>query len=329
MVLAIGIACELSRMVPAAYHAGMAAQIIDGVALAKSHRERVAERVRALSERAGPGLRGGGGAVRLDAVLVDSGDSSARLYSENQSKACQALGIDYRLHLLPGSATFDDIAGRVLLLSADETVSAIMLHVPLPESVDPYRVQRLIAPDKDVEGVNPANIGNVVYGRSSLAPCTGLATVKMIESTGVDLRGKRCVVVGASDVVGKPIAVLLMRQDATVISCNKATWGLEELCRSADVLVAAAGVPGLITAAMVKPGAIVVDVGVNRVPGPDGKMKTVGDVAFEEVSRVAGWVSPVPGGVGPMTVAMLLVNVVEACERRYTTRLGSVRGSNP
>lgn len=298
----------------------MAAQIIDGVALAKSHRERVAERVRALTERAGPG------AVRLDAVLVDSGDSSARLYSENQAKACQALGIDYRLHLLPGNASFDDIAGRVLLLSADETVSAIMLHVPLPEGVDPYRVQRLIAPDKDVEGVNPANIGNVVYGRSSLAPCTGLATVKMIESTGVELRGKRAVVVGASDVVGKPIAVLLMRQDATVVSCNKWTEEIGELCRGADVLIAAAGVPGLVTAPMVKPGAIVVDVGVNRVRATDGKVKTVGDVAFDEVRAVAGWVSPVPGGVGPMTVAMLLLNVVEACERRFAARVGSVKG---
>jgi methylenetetrahydrofolate dehydrogenase (NADP+)/methenyltetrahydrofolate cyclohydrolase len=298
----------------------MAAQIIDGVGLARSHRERVAERVRALTERAGAS------AVRLDAVLVDSGDSSARLYSENQAKACEALGIDYRLHLLPGSATFDDIAGRVLLLSADETVSAIMLHVPLPRGVDPYRVQRLIAPEKDVEGVNPANIGNVVYGRSSLAPCTGLATVKMIESTGVDLRGKRCVVVGASDVVGKPIAVLLMRHDATVVSCNKWTLGIEEMCRGADVLVAAAGVPGLITGSMVKAGAIVVDVGVNRVPGSDGKMKTVGDVAFDEVKAVAGWVSPVPGGVGPMTVAMLLVNVVEACERRFAARVGGVGG---
>ncbi len=301
----------------------MAAQIIDGIALAKSHRDRVAERVRSLVARAGPA------AVRLDAVLVDSGDSSARLYSENQAKACAALGIDYRLHHLPGTATFDDIAGRVLLLSADETVSAIMLHVPLPPTVDPYRVQRLITPDKDVEGVNPANIGNVVYGRSSLAPCTGLATVKMIESTGVDLKGKRVVVVGASDVVGKPIAVLLMRQDATVISCNKWTWGIEDLCRAADVLVAAAGVPGLVTAAMVKPGAIVIDVGVNRIPGPGGKMKTVGDVSFDEVKDVAGWVSPVPGGVGPMTVAMLLVNVVEACERRLMARVGSADAPNP
>ncbi len=301
----------------------MAAQIIDGVALAGSHRERVGARVRSLLARAGPG------AVRLDAVLVDSGDSSARLYSENQAKACRALGIDYRLHQLGGSATYDDIAGRVLLLSADEMVSAIMVHVPLPQAVDPYRIQRLITPDKDVEGVNPANIGNVVYGRSSLAPCTGLATVKMIESTGVDLKGKRAVVVGASDVVGKPIAVLLMRHNATVVSCNEWTQGIEELCASADVLVSAAGVPGLIKGSMVKPGAIVVDVGVNRVPGPDGKMRTVGDVAFDEVKGVAGWVSPVPGGVGPMTVAMLLVNVVEACERRFAARAGEEQGTNP
>lgn len=298
----------------------MSAQIIDGVALARVHRERVAERVRGLAARLGPG------SVRLDAVLVDSGDSSARLYAENQAKACGELGIEYRLHQLPASATFDDIAGRVLLLSADDAVSAIMLHVPLPDGVDPYRVQRLIAPEKDVEGVNPANIGNVVYGRSSLAPCTALATIKMIESTGVDLQGKRAVVVGASDVVGKPIAVLLMRQDATVVSCNKWTWGMQALCASADVIVAAAGVPGLITRDMVKPGAIVIDVGVNRIPGADGKTRTVGDVRFEEVREVAGYVSPVPGGVGPMTVAMLLVNVVDACELRHSARTRSVKG---
>ncbi len=137
----------------------------------------------------------------------------------------------------------------------------------------------------------------------------------MIESTRVELRGKKVVVVGAGDVVGKPIAVLLMRQNATVISCNKWTQGLPELARSADVLVAAAGVPALVTREHVQPGAIVVDVGVNRVPGPDGRMKTVGDVNFDEVREIAGWLSPVPGGVGPMTVAMLLLNVVEAAER--------------
>lgn len=285
----------------------MTARLIDGKALAATHREHIARRVATVRAR--------GGVVRLDAVLVDSGDTGARVYAESQGRTCRELGIDYRLHQLPSASRFDDIAGRVLLLSSRDDVHAIMVHMPLPEGVDAYEIQRRIDPDKDVEGVNPANIGNIVYGRSSLAPCTALATLKMIESTGVPLRGSRAVVIGASDVVGKPIAVLLMRQDATVISCNKFTHGLADLARSADVLVAAAGVPGLVTPELVKPGAIVIDVGVNRVPGPDGRTVTVGDVLFDEVRKVAGWVSPVPGGVGPMTVAMLLLNVVEACER--------------
>jgi methylenetetrahydrofolate dehydrogenase (NADP+)/methenyltetrahydrofolate cyclohydrolase len=303
------------------------ASIIDGTAIAAAVRAGIVPRVARVKER--------GGTVRLDAVLVESGDNGARVYAENQAKTCAAVGIEYKLHVLPAGSGFDDIAGRVMLLSADEGVSAVMLHMPLPSGVDAYRVQRLIAPEKDVEGVNPANIGNVVYGRSSLAPCTGLAVVRMVEEVfGKEkgfgesgnqislqreplLRGKSAVVVGASDVVGKPIAVLLMRQDATVISCNKWTPGLPELTRTADVLVAAAGRPNLITPDKVKPGAVVIDVGVNRVPGEGGKTKTVGDVAFETVSRVASWISPVPGGVGPVTVAMLLTNVLEAAERRF------------
>ncbi len=301
---------------------GMTAQPIDGNALAKALREQIAERAKRLADR--------GASVRLDAVLVESGDNGARVYADNQARTCASLGIEYRLHLLPATSGFDDIAGRVMLLSADESVSAIMVHMPLPGGVDPYRIQRLIAPEKDVEGVNPANIGNVVYGRSSLAPCTGLAVVKMAQTVFGPprpvlgehapaqgwLAGKVAVVVGASDVVGKPIAVLLMRQDATVISCNKWTPALPEIARSADLLVSAAGKAGLITADMVKPGAVVIDVGVNRIPGPDGKMRTVGDVVFETVSRVASHLSPVPGGVGPVTVSMLLHNVVEAAERR-------------
>lgn len=285
-----------------------AGTIIDGSALAKRYRDEIRARVGAVKARAG--------AVRLDAVLVDAGDSAARVYAENQGRTCAELGIEYRLHELATGATYDDIAGRVLLLNSEERVTALMVHVPLTEGVDPYRVQRLIAPEKDVEGVNPANIGNVVYGRSSLAPCTALAVIKMIESTGVPIRGKRAVVVGAGDVVGKPIAVLLMRQEATVISCNKFTEDLVSLTRTADILVAAVGKPGLIKGGMVKSGAVVVDVGVNRVHAEGGKMKTVGDVAFEEVRPLASFISPVPGGVGPMTVAMLLLNVVEAAERR-------------
>lgn len=289
-------------------HATETARIIDGKALAAEHRTQIAEHV--------AGVKKMGRTVRLDALLVGAADTAARQYAESQAKTCRELGIEYVLHDLPAGSKYDDIAGRVLLLNTKDETTAIMVHMPLPEGVDPYSIQRLIAPEKDVEGVNPANIGNIVYGRSSLAPCTALATIKMIESTGVELRGKTAVVVGASNVVGKPIAVLLMRRDATVVSCNKWTRDLATLTRSADVLVAAAGVPGLITKSMVKTGAIVVDVGVNRVPDPahPGSMKTVGDVAFDEVKTVAGWISPVPGGVGPMTVAMLLLNVVHAAE---------------
>jgi methylenetetrahydrofolate dehydrogenase (NADP+)/methenyltetrahydrofolate cyclohydrolase len=281
----------------------MTARIIDGKSLAQAHRERIAQRVQKL-----------GRPVRLDALLVGSSDNAARQYADSQARTCRELGIEYVLHELPAGSGFDEIAGRVLLLNTKDDVTAIMVHLPLPENVDPYSIQCRITPEKDVEGVNPANIGNIVYGRSSLAPCTALATVKMIESTGIQLRGKAAVVVGASNVVGKPIAVLLMRQDATVVSCNKWTEDLASLTRRADVLVSAAGVAGLITPDMVKPGAVVVDVGVNRVSDGKGGMKTVGDVAFDQVRDVAGWLSPVPGGVGPMTVAMLLLNVVQAAE---------------
>jgi methylenetetrahydrofolate dehydrogenase (NADP+) / methenyltetrahydrofolate cyclohydrolase len=312
------------------------ARLIDGNALAATFREQITRRVHSIREA--------GGVVRLDAVLVESGDNAARVYAENQAKTCEKVGIEYRLHRLPESAVFDDVAGRILLLSADDACHAIMMHVPLPPGIDTYRVQRLISAEKDVEGVNPANIGNIVYGRSSLSPCTALAVIKMIEwvhaqdapatTTGEShnpfapgvastplLRGKVAVVVGAGDVVGKPIAVLLMRHEATVISCNKWTPHLAAYARSADVLVAAAGVPNLITADMIKPHATVVDVGVNRVVTPEGKTKTVGDVAFDQVSPIAGWLSPVPGGVGPMTVAMLLNNVTESAERR----LGAIK----
>jgi methylenetetrahydrofolate dehydrogenase (NADP+)/methenyltetrahydrofolate cyclohydrolase len=251
--------------------------------------------------------------VRLDAVLA-SPDKGAALYAHNQAKTCAEVGIEYHLHELPSEASYEDVAGRVLLMNTDETVRAIMVHMPLPPAVDAERVQSLIAPEKDVEGVNPANIGNVVYGRRSLVPCTALATLEMIEHTGIELRGARAVVVGASNIVGKPIAVLLMRAEATVVSANKFTQGLASICRDADIVVAAAGVPGLVRPDWVKPGAVVVDVGINRIRTDDGRTMTVGDVD-PAVAGVAGWLSPVPGGVGPMTVAMLLRNVVDAALR--------------
>lgn len=281
--------------------------LIDGKALAASMRQRLAQRIADIRDR--------GHDVSLDAVLVGTEDNAARVYANNQAKTCESLGIAYRLHELPGSASYDDIAGRVLLLNTEDRVTGIMVHLPLPEGVDPYRVQKLIAPEKDVEGVNPANIGNVVYGRASLVPCTARASVEMLRSVLHDLKGKRCVVVGAGDVVGKPIAVLLMREEATVVSCNKHTPNLAELTRNADVVIAAAGVPGLVTPDMIRQGSIVIDVGVNRVTGPDGNTRTVGDVQTDAVRAIASHVSPVPGGVGPVTVAVLLANVVDAAER--------------
>ena len=281
----------------------MSARILDGKALSAQVRAQVRERI--LSA---------GRPVRLDAVLVGA-DAAAELYAQSQARTCAEVGIEYRLHRLPAGSGFDEVAGRVLLLNEDEAVRAIMVHLPLPAGVDVERVQSLIAPEKDVEGVNPANIGNVVYGRRSLVPCTARAVLELIEASGVPLRGANCVVVGASNIVGKPVAVLLMRQEATVTSANKHTRGLETLARQADVLVAAAGVPALVQADWVKPGAVVVDVGIHRLPGPGGSVTTTGDVAFDAVRAVAGAITPVPGGVGPMTVAMLLRNVADACLR--------------
>lgn len=281
------------------------ATIIDGRELAGTVRGELSGRVTAIVER--------GTSVRLDAVLVGS-DQGAAMYAKNQAKACAEVGIDYALHELAETATEGDIAAKIEELNVDPNVHAIMVHMPLPAGVDASVIQTRIAVHKDVEGVNPANIGNIVFGRRSLVPCTALAVIEMIESTGIEIKGSRAVCVGASTIVGKPVAVLLMQAEATVISTNKFTNDHDSLTRDADILVVAAGVPNLITADQVKPGAVVIDVGINRVVGEDGNHHTVGDVDFETVKTVAGHVSPVPGGVGPMTVAMLLRNTVQAAE---------------
>lgn len=283
------------------------AKLIDGRALAARAKQEIAARVRRLQAE--------GRSVRLDVVLAD-GNSPAAIYARNQEKGCRELGIEYVLHRLPADATHEDVAGRILLLNADRKVNAIMVNLPLPEGVDTERIQSLIDVTKDVEGVNPANIGRVVYGRRSLVPCTAMAVMEMIESTGTKLAGTRCVCVGASNIVGKPIAILLMQAEATVISTNKYTDQLADLTRSGEVLVSATGVPGLIRAPMVKAGAVVIDVGMAPITDPGtGRDKLTGDVAFDEVSEIAAFISPVPGGVGAMTVAMLLRNTADAASR--------------
>lgn len=285
------------------------ATIIDGRSLAASVREELSARISTLAAR--------GATVRLDAVIVE-GNEAGSVYAASQERTCGTLGIDYRSHRLPAEVDESELAALIDRLNADQDVHAIMVHLPLPASIDAERIQASIDTEKDVEGVNPANIGNVIYGRRSLVPCTALAAMTMIESTGIDLKGRVAVCVGASRIVGRPVAVLLMQAEATVISTNVHTPDLATHALGADVLISAAGVPGLVTGEMVRPGAIVIDVGINRVVDPaTGKTRTIGDVDFDSVSRVAGWLSPVPGGVGPVTVSMLLRNTVESAERRY------------
>lgn len=282
----------------------MSAKIIDGSALAAALRQEVAQRVGLLAAR--------GRRVHLTAVLVGS-TAAGELYAQRQREACQTVGIDYRLQTLPADTDATTLTHAIQSLNRDPSVSGIMLHLPLPEHLDATEMQYQIDPVKDVEGVNPANIGYVVYGHTLIAPCTALAVIELIKASGVELRGAEAVVVGASEIAGKPIALLLAQQMATVTLCHIATRDLPAHTRRADVLVVAVGKPGLVRASDVRPGAVVIDVGINRVSGPDGIKKTVGDVD-DSVREVAAWLTPVPGGVGPMTVAMLLKNTLRSAE---------------
>ncbi len=287
------------------YTRRMAAQIIDGTALAAKLRQQAAHRVAAL--------RAAGKAVRLVAVLV-GGTPAGEIYAEKQKNTCAEVGIDYQLLTLPESTTFDALAAELRRLNADPAVTGVMIHLPLPQAIDPTRIQAQIDPVKDVEGVSPANIGFVIYGKEIIVPCTALASIELIRSTGYRLAGAEAVVVGASAIAGRPAALLLTQAGATVTLCHKLTRDLKSHTRKADILVVAAGVPNLIAADHVREGAVVIDVGINRVTTLDGNTKTIGDVNFEDVRQKAAYLSPVPGGVGPMTVAMLLNNVVRSAE---------------
>ena len=230
------------------------------------------------------------------------------------------MGIDYQLCELPDSATAKDLTARLGELNADPTVTGIIVQLPLPEGIDPAKVQLQIDPYKDVEGVNPVNIGMVFEGEPIIAPCTALAVMALVRESGVQIEGAEAVVVGHSRIVGKPVALMLVNELATVTTCHIATRDLASHTRRAEILVVAVGKPGLITADMVKPGAVVIDVGINRIreTGPDGELRRriVGDVDFEGASQVAGAISPVPGGVGSVTTAMLLRNTAEAARQQ-------------
>lgn len=281
------------------------AKVIDGSALAETIKQDVAWRVRELL--------GQGRNVHLTSILVGS-TPAGELYADRQRQACRTVGIDYALRTLPADVDRRTLEQLIQSQNRDPSVTGIMLHLPLPAHLDATEMQYQIDPVKDVEGVNPANIGYVVYGHTLIAPCTALAVIELIKQTGVDLRGAEAVVVGASQIAGKPISLLLTEQMATVTLCHVATRDLPSHTRRAEILVVAVGQPGLVGAGHVREGAVVIDVGINRVTMPDGTKKTVGDVDFPAVVETAGWITPVPGGVGPMTVAMLLKNTLRSAE---------------
>lgn len=282
----------------------MTAQLIDGLALAQKTRAQVAQRAAAFEQKAG---RKAG----LTVILVGENPAS-QVYVRNKVKACEAAGLKSELIVLPAETGQAALLTKIDQLNADTSVDGILVQLPLPPQIDSHRVIEAIAADKDVDGFHVANAGALMTGAPQFRPCTPYGVMKMLESIETPIRGAHAVIVGASNIVGKPMAMLLLAAGATVTLCNSKTRDLPAMTRQADILVAAVGRPKLITASMVKPGAVVIDVGINRLD--DGKL--AGDVDFESVKPVAGAITPVPGGVGPMTIAMLLVNTMESAERR-------------
>ena len=291
----------------------MTAQILDGKSIAAAIRQDVAGEVQRLADV--------DRRPKLAAVMVGQ-PPAGNIYAHSQQKLCQRYGIDYQLHQLDRNTTESALCNHIQSLNRDPSVTGVVLLLPLPDSINTSATQYCIDPYKDVEGVNPANVGFVFYSQPIIAPCAALAVVELIQHSNTEIYGAEAVVVGQGAVVGRPISLFLLHQMATVTGCHIATRDLAAHTRNADILVVAVGKPGLITADMVKPGAVVIDVGVNRIPSPDGGQKVVGDVDYEQVKEVAGAITPVPGGVGPLTVALLLRNTVEAA-RKQLQRTGS------
>ncbi|KQV96807.1 bifunctional methylenetetrahydrofolate dehydrogenase/methenyltetrahydrofolate cyclohydrolase FolD [Rhizobacter sp. Root1221] len=280
----------------------MTAQLIDGTALSKQIRAEVAQRAAALTARGHqPGL----------AVILVGEDPASQVYVRNKVKACQEHGLHSVFEKYDATLSEADLLARIDALNKDSTIHGILVQMPLPRHIDSTKVIEAIATTKDVDGYSVLSAGELVAGLPGFRPCTPYGCMKLIESTGADLRGKHAVVIGRSNTVGKPMALLLLQANATVTICHSATPDLGYHTRQADVIVAAVGRRNTVTADMVKPGAIVIDVGMNR--NDEGKL--CGDVDFAGISQVASAITPVPGGVGPMTITMLLVNTIESAER--------------
>ncbi len=281
----------------------MTAHIIDGKAVAAKIRGEQKERILRMQAAHGvtPGL----------AVILVGEDPASQVYVRNKITACREVGIRSELIKLPATASQAEVLKRIDELNADKGIHGILVQLPLPKQVDVHAVLEHIDFHKDVDGFHLYNVGGLITGHTVFPPCTPYGVQKLLEHEKINVEGLNVVVVGASNIVGKPMALMLMQQDATVCICHKKTRDLAQFTTLADILVVAAGVPGLIQPQMVKPGAVVIDVGINRLP--DGRI--VGDVDFEGVSKKASAITPVPGGVGPMTIAMLLFNTVESAER--------------
>ncbi|NQW82677.1 MAG: bifunctional methylenetetrahydrofolate dehydrogenase/methenyltetrahydrofolate cyclohydrolase FolD [Alcaligenaceae bacterium] len=285
----------------------MTGRLIDGVSLAAKIREEVAKRSATLiAAGTKPGL----------AVVLIGSDPASQVYVKNKVAACQKAGLHSVLEQYPSSMTQAELLERVRILNADPAIHGILVQLPLPKHIDAHLVIETIASKKDVDGFHVSNAGLLMTGKPLFRPCTPYGVMKMLESEGVQLRGAVAVVIGASNIVGKPMMLLLQSAGATVTICNSKTRDLGWHTRHADIVVVATGKPRMIDGSMIKPGAVVIDVGINR--GADGKL--CGDVDFESVIQVASAVTPVPGGVGPMTIAMLLVNTLEAAERAQQNR---------
>ena len=274
---------------------------IDGKAVAAKIRAQVAQDVEALKARGiCPGM----------AVVIVGDDPASRIYVNNKKKACAETGIYSEEHLLPAETTQEELLALIEKLNADEKIHGILVQSPLPKHLDEKLVVEHIDPRKDVDAFHAYNVGKIMIGDFTFLPCTPAGVIELIRSTGVPIEGKNCVVVGRSNIVGKPMAMLLLHNNGTVTICHSRTKNLAEICRGADILVAAVGKPKFITADMVKPGAVVIDVGMDR----DENGKLCGDVDFDAVEPIASYITPVPGGVGPMTIAMLMKNAVRAAE---------------
>jgi methylenetetrahydrofolate dehydrogenase (NADP+)/methenyltetrahydrofolate cyclohydrolase len=280
----------------------MTARIIDGAGLARTIRGEIADRVARLSAAGRtPGL----------AVILVGDDPASSVYVRNKVKDCEESGIRSVLIRMPVTTTEAELLDRVVALNEDASIHGILVQLPLPAQIDARRVIESIAPGKDVDGFHVASAGALMTGQPGFLPCTPYGVMKLLQHIDCDLRGAEAVVIGRSNIVGKPQAMLLLQKDATVTICHSRTRDLASHVRRADVVIAAVGRARMIDGSMIKPGAVVIDVGMNR----DESGRLCGDVDFDSASQVAGWITPVPGGVGPMTRAMLLVNTIEAAER--------------